>query len=168
MKYLVTVEGETFEIEIGEAGQVWINGRAYIADFESVDGLPHYSLILDHRSYDAHVEQSDDAATRITLEGQPYQAHVHQQGEAAPRPTQQPSRPSQTPGQIRSPMSGLLLSVSVDVGQHTESGQIVAVVESMKMLLELQSQLAGTVAEVSCKPGEHVSEGQLLVTIRAD
>ena len=67
MRYVITVEGETFEIDVGREGRVWVNDRPYDVDFQGLDGRPECSLLVDHRSYEAHVEHAALEETRPTV-----------------------------------------------------------------------------------------------------
>ena len=64
---------------------------------------------------------------------------------------------------VLSPMSGLLVSVSVTEGQSVQSGQEVAVIEAMKMENVLRSERDGVVAEIHARPGEIVEQDQALI-----
>jgi acetyl-CoA/propionyl-CoA/long-chain acyl-CoA carboxylase, biotin carboxylase, biotin carboxyl carrier protein len=71
---------------------------------------------------------------------------------------------------IVTPMQGTVLTVEVAEGDEVEPGQVVCVVEAMKMENEITSPRAGTVSELSIEPGQPVSTGQVicLVTQEAD
>ncbi|MEP6909204.1 MAG: acetyl-CoA carboxylase biotin carboxylase subunit [Actinomycetota bacterium] len=71
---------------------------------------------------------------------------------------------------IVTPMQGTVLAVEVAEGDEIEAGQIVCVVEAMKMENEITSPRAGTVSELSVEAGQAVSSGQVicLVTQGAD
>jgi acetyl-CoA/propionyl-CoA carboxylase biotin carboxyl carrier protein len=62
-------------------------------------------------------------------------------------------------------MQGTVLEVEVAEGDAIEAGQIVAVVEAMKMENEITAHRSGTVAEVSVAPGESVGAGQAICVI---
>ena len=68
-------------------------------------------------------------------------------------------------GRITTPMHGLLLSVSVEAGASVEKGQIIAVLEAMKMRYEICSEVDGLVAEVYVSSGDQVASDQLLIDI---
>ncbi len=68
-------------------------------------------------------------------------------------------------GAIVSPMQGTVLQLEVAEGDHVEAGQVVAVVEAMKMENEVQSLHAGTVAAVHVQAGQAVQAGQTLVEL---
>jgi acetyl-CoA/propionyl-CoA carboxylase biotin carboxyl carrier protein len=69
---------------------------------------------------------------------------------------------------IVTPMQGTVLSVSVREGDAVRSGQVICVVEAMKMENEIASHLDGTVTELSVEPGQPVSTGQVVCVIAQD
>ena len=68
-------------------------------------------------------------------------------------------------GAIVSPMQGTVLQLEVAEGDSVEAGQVVAVVEAMKMENEVQSLHAGTVAAVHVQAGQGVQAGQTLIEL---
>ncbi len=166
MKYVITVEGETFEIEVGREGQVWVNHHPLNVDFQGVDGLPQYSLLVDHRSYEAHVEQADEEGYQIVVAGQPYRACLRQTQDH-PKKDVTRSRPPGT-GEVLAPLPGLLVAVPVVVGQQVAQGEVVAVLESMKMNLELCAPWDGVVQTLRITPGTEVGQGEVLAVIGPD
>jgi len=66
---------------------------------------------------------------------------------------------------VVSPMQGTVLSVEVSEGDEVESGQVVCVVEAMKMENEITAHSDGTVSELSVSPGGPVSAGQVVCVI---
>jgi 3-methylcrotonyl-CoA carboxylase alpha subunit len=55
--------------------------------------------------------------------------------------------------------------VRVSAGEAVDAGQVMVVLESMKLFSSLKAEIAGVVADVSCKPGETVMAGKRLVLI---
>jgi biotin carboxyl carrier protein len=62
-------------------------------------------------------------------------------------------------------MPGLVLSVSVELGQYVGSGQSLIVLQAMKMENELGSPRDGTVKAVNVQPGQAVDQGQVLIEL---
>jgi acetyl-CoA/propionyl-CoA carboxylase biotin carboxyl carrier protein len=63
---------------------------------------------------------------------------------------------------IVSPMQGTVLSVAVADGDDVESGQVICIVEAMKMENEVRAHRAGTISELSVAPGQPVAIGQTI------
>jgi acetyl-CoA/propionyl-CoA carboxylase, biotin carboxylase, biotin carboxyl carrier protein len=69
---------------------------------------------------------------------------------------------------VVSPMQGTVLSVSVSDGDEVEPGQVICIVEAMKMENEVHAHRSGTVRSLSVEPGRPVTTGQIICTIEAD
>ena len=71
-------------------------------------------------------------------------------------------------GQIVAPMPGLVTVVNTVVGKQVRLGDVLGVLEAMKMEHALTSPVDGLVAQVAVEPGDQVVVGQPLFTIVAD
>ncbi|MHB8432620.1 MAG: acetyl/propionyl/methylcrotonyl-CoA carboxylase subunit alpha [Candidatus Tyrphobacter sp.] len=70
-----------------------------------------------------------------------------------------------TGNEIRSPMHGVVVEISVSQGEHVAVGQVVAVIEAMKMMNEIRAPRAGTVKAAHAAPGATVDSNAPLLTI---
>ena len=64
-----------------------------------------------------------------------------------------------------SPMQGTVLAVEVAEGDEVAAGQVLCVVEAMKMENEVHAHRDGVVAELSVAPGQPVSTGQVICVV---
>ena len=62
-------------------------------------------------------------------------------------------------------MPGVVAEVRVREGDRVEAGQVLVVLESMKLFVSLEAEIDGTVVRVECRPNETVAAGRRLVTI---
>ena len=67
------------------------------------------------------------------------------------------------PTDVTAPMPGVVLSVAARDGQRVSRGELLAIVEAMKMEMRVEAPAAGTVRGVLCAPGQQVERGQRLV-----
>jgi acetyl-CoA/propionyl-CoA carboxylase, biotin carboxylase, biotin carboxyl carrier protein len=69
---------------------------------------------------------------------------------------------------VVSPMQGTVLAVSVAEGEEVEQGQVICVVEAMKMENEVHAHRAGMVRSLSVEPGQPVTTGQIICELVAE
>jgi acetyl-CoA/propionyl-CoA carboxylase biotin carboxyl carrier protein len=69
---------------------------------------------------------------------------------------------------VLSPMQGTVLSVPVAEGDAVEAGQVICIVEAMKMENEVRSHRAGTVERLSVVPGQSVTTGETICLVTGD
>jgi 3-methylcrotonyl-CoA carboxylase alpha subunit len=70
------------------------------------------------------------------------------------------------PESLAAPMPATVRDVLVSVGQQVRRGEVLVVLEAMKMELPLRAPADGTIAEVRCTPGELVQPGAPLIGLR--
>lgn len=68
-------------------------------------------------------------------------------------------------GVVVSPLAGVVLKVNVNIGAHISEGDVVMVLEAMKMETEIRAKVAGIVSAVNVKQGDNVGVGDVLVTL---
>ncbi len=69
---------------------------------------------------------------------------------------------------VTSPMQGTVLAVEVADGDEVEAGQVICIVEAMKMENEISAHRDGVVSELSVAPGQAVSAGQVICVVTQD
>ena len=85
-----------------------------------------------------------------------------------PRPADARGAAAHSDGTVTAPMPGTVLSVAVTEGRRVEAGELLGVVEAMKMELALTAPFAGTVTAVAARPGAGVALGAPLFTVEED
>ncbi len=164
MRYVATVENKTFVIEIKSEGEIIVNGETHKVDMRRIEPLPLYSLLVDNLSHETFIEEQDEAYS-VVLEGKLYTVQVqeeHRWKQARPSTT-----PTTTGGEIpiKAPLPGLVVEVAVTAGQKVQTGDILLVLESMKMENRLCSPQDGTVKTVHVSARDQVNQGQTLLTL---
>jgi biotin carboxyl carrier protein len=87
--------------------------------------------------------------------------------DAPPAPTVPAAGGSDDAGDDKaSPLAGVVVSVEVSVGQQVNAGDVVVIIEAMKMKTKVTAHKSGKIADIAVKPGDGVAAGQILLTIR--
>lgn len=164
MKYITTVEGKQFLVEIIDEKHVSVDGKTYMVDFESVNGQPVYSLIVDGHSHESYVYQGDEN-WQVLLRGRLYPVMVEDEREKRLRAAAGGGVAETGEFHLRAPMPGLIVSIPVTEGQEVKRGQVILILESMKMQNELKSPRDGTIGRIRVKTGESVEQKQTLLSV---
>ena len=98
---------------------------------------------------------------RLSLAGEAYQFTVA----PAVRARSGAAGGSAGSGAVLAPMPGVVAEVRVAMGEIVAVGQVVAVLESMKLFTALTSAVAGRVSEIACRPGETAAAGKRLLMV---
>ncbi len=164
MKYIATVKGQEYTIEIDPDRGILIDDHPYEVDFRRLPSGGVTSLLMNHRSVAAMVEERGNQWD-VLIEGELYSVRV--QDERAYRLERMRTSGVSVDGEaiVASPMPGIIVAVSVAVGDSVEFGQRVVILESMKMENELRAPCAGVVTYVHIAPGASVEKDQPLVGI---
>jgi 3-methylcrotonyl-CoA carboxylase alpha subunit len=75
------------------------------------------------------------------------------------------SAAAETSGELRAPMTGMILKVNVAIGDSIKVGDVAAILESMKMELRIASETDGVVTAVNCRAGETVERNAIVVVV---
>ncbi len=164
MKYVATIDGQEFAIEVVDERHIRIGERLLEVDFESVSGQPVFSLILDGKSYESFVYQNDDEWD-VLLRGRQYQVKVEDERE---RRLTTAAGGDVGGGEfvLKAPMPGLVVAVMIGEGQEVKKGQVLLILESMKMQNELKSPRDGVAGRVRVNAGESVEQRQTLLSVQ--
>src|SRR5687768_12339305 len=164
MKYITTVGDKEYLVEIVDEKHISINGKIVEVDFESVSGQPVYSLIVDGKSHESYVQQGDDN-WQVLLRGRLYPVIVEDEREKRLRAAAGSGVAESGEFHLKAPMPGLVVTVLVTEGQEVKKGQVLLILESMKMQNELKSPRDGTIGRIRVKAGESVEQRQTLLSV---
>lgn len=139
MKYIVTINNKEYEVEV-EKGQAAVVGTKEVA-------VPVFTA--------GQTPQVQTAAPVAAVAP----------AQVAPAPQASPA-PVVTGGEtIKSPMPGTILDVKVTAGTVVKKGQILLILEAMKMENEIVAPTDGTVAQIQATKGMSVNTGDILAVI---
>ena len=165
MKYITTIEDKQFAVEIIDEKHVSVDGKIYEIDFESVSGQPVYSLIVDGRSHESYIYQGEEN-WQVLLRGRLYPVTVEDEREMRLRVAAGGRVAETGEFHLRAPMPGLVVAVPVTEGQEVKKGEVILILESMKMQNELKAPRDGTIGRIRVRPGESVEQKQTLLSVQ--
>lgn len=140
-QYKFKINGNEYNVAVnsvsGNIADVTVNGTSYQVEMENAPAAPVQAAPVQ-------------AAPAVQLTAAP----------AAPKPATSGAGKA-----VKSPLPGVIISVNVNVGDAVKAGQVVAVLEAMKMENEIQAESDGTVTSVNVAKGDSVLEGATIVTL---
>ena len=102
----------------------------------------------------------------VTLNGNRYEVEVEAVGEVASvQPTQAKTEVNADGEKVVSPMPGTILSVNVSEGNQVKAGDVLFILEAMKMENEIVSPKDGTVSQILVSKGSTVETDAVLAVI---
>ena len=132
--------------------------------------MKEFKFKISGKDYTATVEDLNGGQMKVTVNGQTYQVEVPQTKAQAPRVATAAAAGAQTggPKNVNSELPGTVTKINVANGQHVKRGDVLLVIEAMKMANDIVSDVDGTVQRVAVTPGQSVNQGDLLVEMVAD
>ena len=165
MKYLVMVG--TAEIEVDLDGDVvTVDGINSAAHLNEVEGTPVRMVTIGD---EVHRVVARRGATRgrytLWLDGFRYEVEALDERTRAIRALSGAGKEASGPAPLVAPMPGMIVRISVAVGDSVQAGQGLIVMEAMKMENELRASTAGTVKAILAREGTAVEKGALLLEL---
>ena len=154
-KYQYKVQGVDYEVEIteveGKIARVNVNGIPFEIEMQKpINAAKHPAL----------------AATKRTVTVTPTEAPAPAAVAPAPaKPAPQAAAPAGAGTPVKAPLPGTINAIQVKVGDKVNVGDIVIVLEAMKMQNNIEAEQAGTVTSITVNVGDSVMEGAVMLTI---
>jgi biotin carboxyl carrier protein len=159
--FSITVDGKSRSVELPASARdlekpfiVKVDGKEYRVELPRVDRGREFSVKVEEVAFKAEVKVPARKAAPTGFEP------------VVATPTKRAATNRQAvEGGITAPMTGKIVSVKVKRGDEVKAGQVLCVIEAMKMENEIIAPKAGAVKEVYVSDGSSVSEGEPLLII---
>ena len=119
-----------------------VNGKSYEVEVEEVGGAPSVAPVATAAPVAAPVAQAPAAPAAAPVASAPAGAT-----------------------KVEAPMPGTILRIDVKAGDSVNEGDVLCILEAMKMENEIVAPAAGTVASINVNQGQSVNSGDLLVSL---
>jgi len=156
--YYVTVGKNEYQIEIN-GKQYKINGELVQAALVTLKERGKYLLNGVARKTEIYIESLGNSQYTLNAD----RRHAIAKVERGNRRSGKAKTASS--GNISAPISGIVISVHVAPGDTVETGQVLVVLESMKMQMEMRASFTGVVDSVNVEPKTQIAKGKLLIKI---
>ena len=133
--------------------------------------MKEFKFKIGGTDYLATVEELQGGNMQVTVNGQTYQVEMAQTRAYGPRPAMAGAAPvaqAGGPKNVISELPGTVTAIKATAGQHVKRGDVLLVVEAMKMANDIVAEVDGTVQRVAVSAGQSVNQGDLLVEMVAD
>jgi glutaconyl-CoA decarboxylase len=129
-----------------------------------------FMINVNGKSYEVEVDEIKDGvvASAPAVQAAPRAAApapAAPKAAPAPAPKAAPAAVPAGASTVTAPMPGTILSINVKVGDTVKKGQVLCILEAMKMENEIMAGGDGTVATVAVSQGDSVSTGQVLIAL---
>ncbi len=124
--------------------------------------MKRYNITVNGKAYDVVVEEADAASAPVAAAPAPQAAPA---AAPTPAPAEAPAPSAEGAIKVESPMPGTIMDVKVAVGDTVKDGQVLVILEAMKMENDIVSPGDGVVASINVKQGDSVSANDLLISI---
>lgn len=122
------------------------------------------NISIDGKTYEVEVEAVEPSAPSPLMRGLPVgSAAVRVPAAPAPQPASSDDRPVDEKKVCRSPVSGIVIRVAAQVGQSLQPGDVMLVLEAMKMETNITAPGPGKIAAIPVSEGDSVQSGQVVV-----
>ena len=162
-RYTLEIRGREFVVDIEEEAAdrfaVTVGGESYVVTLTGDEDLPEATIAP--ALVPGQPATSAPAVAVVPRESRP----APRAAAPAPPPAPAPRKPAGAggAGAVTAPMPGVILDIGVKVGDTVDRGQVVAVLEAMKMQNSIKSPRAGTIAEVCVTVGQAVGHGDTII-----
>lgn len=140
-----------------------INGKEYAVNIDNLSGN-QANVTVNGKAYDVEIVGKE--VKKAAPVAKPAAAPAAKP--AAPAAAKPAAAPAAAPGEgtpFKAPLPGTINDIKVSVGQQVNVGDVVLILEAMKMENEITAEKAGTITSITVSKGDSVMEGTTMFTI---
>jgi glutaconyl-CoA/methylmalonyl-CoA decarboxylase subunit gamma len=157
--YFVSIGSKEYKIEISNK-QSKIDGKSIQAALAELGERGLYILRHGSLKRELHVQPQGNSQYAMNVNGRYALAKVEKSNGKSRRKTNKSAA-----GDLTAPISGIVVTVNIKPGDVVAEGDVLVVLESMKMQMLMKAPIEGVIVSVNVQPGSQLAKGDLLVKI---
>jgi len=161
----LVIGGQEFEVQPG-ADAVTVDETQYAVRLVRNGDI--VTVYVNERPFNVQLPRTlvEEGPTKLLVDAKEYEVELKgRAGAARPATRATGRRAAPSAGAITAQMTGRVIRVNVKPGDEVNEGDVILIVEAMKMENEIAAPMAGRVKEVAVAAGARVSEGDLLIVL---
>ena len=164
--YTIKFEDKDFNVNFDKKDnkKVFVNDKEIDLDIINVKENT-YHVISDNKSYNVELIAFDKIkkAVDLKINGKIYKTSVLEELDLLLKELGMDAALSAKVNDIKAPMPGLVLDITVEVGQEVNEGDNILILEAMKMENNIKSPTTGIIKEIKCEKGVAVEKNEVLI-----
>ena len=120
-------------------------------------------VIVDGQEFEVEVEV-ENGKWLATVEGRTFEIEIPDSGPVVKKRRAAGGKKKKS-GTVSANIPGKIVTIEVEVGQEVKEGQVILILEAMKMQNEIQAPVNGKVVSVNCEEGQSIEANVPLVVI---
>lgn len=157
--YCVVIDGKEYQVNL-TGHTATVNGENLDVELISLDKNGLYLLKRGNAAIEMYIHQISQGNLEVLIGREKIEASIENNLRRSPVPQGQ-----DTGSELRAPMPGVVVEILAEAGQEISIGDVLVILESMKMKMQMRSSVAGQVKTIPVEPGQIVEKGALLVEI---
>lgn len=163
-KYFTTINGSKHEAELSGFDTVTIDGKIYKFDFKfAADNL--LGLRIGNKNFLIDISENGEDNLELGVEGNIYKVLCKSELEVLSESLSGSKGESKLKKKIHSPMPGIIVKLNVKEGQKINKGDVMLVLEAMKMENEIKAAKDCVIKKVNVGERSSVEKNELLITL---
>ena len=161
--YKVKIDQRQFEITLKEKS-ITLDGAPYDCDISQLSES-QYHVIKDNKSYNIEVVDTnfEDKTALLDINGKKHEVSVKDKLDALLEKLGMNNVGGSKVNEIKAPMPGLILSISVEEGTEVKKGDPLLILEAMKMENVIKAPGEGQVKKIRAKEGDSVEKNEVII-----
>tara|TARA_B100000902_G_scaffold26988_4_gene32517 strand:- start:7109 stop:7534 length:426 start_codon:yes stop_codon:yes gene_type:complete len=127
-----------------------------------------YDIEIDGEIFSVDIEEMDDGQLRATVSGTEFIVKLPDGVGSSPTPRRRSSGggAKAKSGTVSTSIPGKIVTLEVSLGQEVVEGQVILILEAMKMQNEVTAPISGKISTINCSEGDNVEANMALVVIQ--